>query len=155
MKIIPITQENAHIFRVFEQDYEAEFSSITKKEPNAEGCFDIEADWKAPNSGFYLFIDNKPAGFAIRGEIEGRSDVAEFYILPCYRMRGLGKLFAFALFDSFPGPWQVRQLPIAIDAVSFWRSILHEYTQGNYQEDQINDPHWGSVIRHCFVSRSS
>lgn len=43
MKIIPITQENSHIFDVFEQDYESEFSAFSKKEPNTEGRFAIEA----------------------------------------------------------------------------------------------------------------
>ena len=169
MKVVPITQENAHIFEVFEQDYESEFSAITKKEPNAEGRFAIEADWGAPNKGFYLFIEDisngiqksasgnpvgyKPAGFAVRGEIDGRSDIAEFYILPCYRKKGLGKLFAFADFDRFHGPWQVRQISTAVEATSFWRTVIHEYTHGNYAEDQINDPHWGVVIRQRFTSK--
>src|SRR5262245_8221878 len=59
------------------KDYESEFSAITKKEPNVKGLFKVEVDWKAPNSGFYLFIEEKPAGFAIKGEIERRSDIAE------------------------------------------------------------------------------
>lgn len=56
MEIIPITLANAPIFEVFSQDYEAEFSAITKKEPDAEGRFALEADWTAPNSGFYCFV---------------------------------------------------------------------------------------------------
>ena len=43
-RLIPILKKNAHIFEVFVQDYEAEFSAITKKEPNAEGRFALEAD---------------------------------------------------------------------------------------------------------------
>jgi predicted acetyltransferase len=153
MKIIPITQETAHIFEVFEQDYESEFSLITKKEPDAEGRFAIEADWQAPNQGFYLFLEEKPAGFAIRAERNKRSDMAEFYILPCYRKKGLGKLFAFAIFDCFPGLWQVRQIPTAVDAISFWRAVIHEYTNGDYKEGEIDDPQWGFVLRQCFKSR--
>lgn len=150
MKLIPITAKNSHIFEVFEQDYEAEFSAVTQKEPNVEGRFAIEADWKEPNVGFYLFIEEKPAGFVIKTTVDGRSDIGEFYILPCYRKRGLGKAMAFAIFNLFPGPWQVRQIPAAKDAVAFWRSIIHEYTHGNYTEDQTNDPHWGVVLRQLF-----
>src|SRR5512135_1404566 len=95
-RLIPITHENARIFEVFVQDYEAEFSAITKKEPNAEGRFALEAGWKKPNSGFYWFTGETPAGFAIRTEIDGRADIAEFYILPCYRNTGMGKTLAFA-----------------------------------------------------------
>jgi len=154
MKIIPITSGNSHIFDVFEQDYEAEFSAVTRKEPSAEGRFAIEADWREPNNGFYLFIDDHPAGFVIRGIVDGRSDIGEFYILPCYRKKGLGKELAFAIFDLFPGPWQVRQIVTATDAIAFWHVIINEYTQANYSEDQTFDPHWGTVLRQFFQSRT-
>ena len=154
MEIIPITKKNAHIFGVFVQDYEAEFSAITRKEPDAEGRFALEASWESPNSGFYLFVDGKPTGFAIRDEMPERvSDIAEFYILPCYRNKGFGKLWAFAIFDQFPGPWQVRQVPTAINAIAFWRTTIGEYTNGHYTEDQTNDSHWGIVLRQRFMSR--
>jgi predicted acetyltransferase len=154
MNIIPITLANSHIFDVFEQDYEAEFSALTKKEPNVEGRFAVEADWRDPNTGFYLFIKEKPAGFVIRKVSDGRSDIAEFYLLPCYRKKGWGKKLAFEIFDLFPGLWQVRQIPTAKEAIVFWRTIISEYTHGNYTEDLINDPHWGTVIRQLFQSRT-
>lgn len=155
MNLIPINHQNSHIFEVFEQDYEAEFSAITKKEPNAEGRFAIEADWKKPNSGFFFFTDGKPAGFVIRTIIDRRSDIAEFYILPCYRKKGFGKTMAFAIFDLFPGLWQVRQILAATDAITFWRTIIHEYTNGNYTEDQVNDPQWGMVMRQMFCVKKT
>ena len=154
MKIVPISDTNAHIFDTFEQDYESEFSALTHKEPDAEGRFAIEADWRSPNSGLYLFLDQKPAGFAVRGTVEGRSDIAEFYILPCYRKKGYGKQFAFAIFDSFPGPWQVRQIPTARDAIAFWRAVIIKYTNGKYTEDFVEDLHWGTVLRQCFNGRT-
>lgn len=63
-------------------------------------------------------------------------------------------MFAFAIFDKFPGPWQVRQILSAVKAISFWRTIVHEYTGGKYQEDLVDDSHWGSVIRQRFTSRT-
>lgn len=155
MEIVPITSANAHIFETFVQDYEAEFSAVTRKEPDAEGRFALDADWRPPNKGFYQYEAGKPIGFVIRGQTnENRSDIAEFYILPCYRKKGFGKMLAFAIFDLFPGPWQVRQIPTAVDAIAFWRATIDEYTNGNYTEDQIADAHWGSVIRQCFRSRA-
>ncbi len=153
MNLIPISTKNCHIFEVFEQDYEAEFSALTKKEPDAEGRFAIEADWREPNAGFYFFIKEKPVGFVIKGICDGRSDIAEFYLLPCYRRKGLGRQFAFAIFDLFPGSWQVRQITTAKEAIAFWRTVIDEYTHGNYTEDQTSDPHWGTVIRQLFQSR--
>lgn len=98
-------------------------------------------------------MKEKPTGFVLKGMVNGRSDIAEFYILPCYRKRGFGKLLAFAVFDRFPGPWQVRQILGAENALAFWRRTIHEYTHGNYTEDQINDPHWGLITRQLFESR--
>ncbi len=150
-----VFKNNEFIFEVFVQDYEAEFSAITKKQPDAEGRFALEADWQPPNKGFYQFMDGKPTGFAIVGKTEeALFDVVEFYILPCFRKKGFGKLLAFALFDLFPGPWQVRQIPTAKEAIAFWRATIHEYTGGNFKEDEIQDPHWGSVLRQCFRSKT-
>lgn len=104
MTIIPINQNNADIFDILSQDYEAEFSDKTQKEPDSHGRFILEGDWKSPNSGFFIMVDGKPAGFVIRGIIVGRSDILDFYILPIYRKRGFGKQLAFYVFDHFPGP---------------------------------------------------
>jgi predicted acetyltransferase len=158
LKVVPIVAANAHIFDVFEQDYEAEFSKVTQKEPNVDGRFTIEADWKPPYHGFYLFKGALPTGFAIRGVAHDpsnnpRSDMAEFYILPRYRKKGYGKYLAFALFDTFPGPWQVRQIRRTTEAIEFWRRVIFEYTQDNYTEVQIEDPHWGEVLCQLFESR--
>ena len=83
------------------------------------------------------------------------SDIAEFYILPCYRKKGLGKMLAFGVFDLFPGSWQVRQILTAAAAISFWRATICEYTNDNYTEDRIGDAHWGMMLRQRFESRTS
>ncbi|HSX27021.1 MAG TPA: hypothetical protein VLE89_08480 [Chlamydiales bacterium] len=104
--------------------------------------------------GFYLFIKDKPAGFVIVGTVDGRSDITEFYILPCYRKLGLGKALAFEIFDRFPGPWQVRQIEGAKDAKIFWHRTIDAYTHGHFTEDQVDDPYWGIVTRQLFTSRN-
>lgn len=155
MKLIRMTLENAAIFAVLAQNYEAEFSSITHKEPNAEGRFAIEVEWHAPNQGFYLFHDGKPSGFAIIQQTEEEVfDIAEFYILPCYRKKGYGKWLAFALFDLFHGAWQSRQIITAQNAIQFWQKVIQEYTNGHYAEDIVEDAHWGKVLRQSFHSRA-
>lgn len=154
MHIVPITQNNAHIFEVFAQDYEAEFSALTRKEPNASGRFSLEATWQDPYKGFYQFINETPTGFVVVGIVEGRFDIAEFYILPCYRKKGLGKTLAYKMFDTFPGLWQVRQIKEATGARLFWRNVIDAYTGGHFTEDQVEDSHWGIVWRQLFNSSS-
>ncbi|MBI2743276.1 MAG: GNAT family N-acetyltransferase [Chlamydiales bacterium] len=152
MTIVAIAKSNAHIFDILAQDYEAEFSALTNKEPDFSGFFSLEASWQEPYKGFYLMLKEKPAGFVIVSEVKGRWDIAEFYILPCYRKRGLGRFLATHIFDLFPGPWQVRQIWGAEVAATFWRDVINVYTSGQFTEDRISDPHWGIVTRQLFKS---
>ena len=48
-----ITAANATVFDRLVQDYEEEFSPITKKEKGADGKYALDADWRPPNEGFY------------------------------------------------------------------------------------------------------
>jgi len=75
-------------------------------------------------SGILSFFEEKPAGFCVVTQTQGRYDIGEFYILPCYRKKGLGQQFAFYIFDAFPGKWQVRQIISAKGAISFWRKVI-------------------------------
>jgi predicted acetyltransferase len=152
--MVPLSKENAHVFDVLLQDYEAEFSAITKKEPDENGRFTMDIELNGQKYSVFLqFMERKPSGFVIRGIEEGVSDIAEFYILPCYRKRGYGQKLAFDVFDHFPGSWQVRQIEGATEARNFWRRIIHIYTDGNFTEEHLKDPYWGPVTRQSFASR--
>jgi predicted acetyltransferase len=106
---------------------------------------------------FLIRVDGKLAGFAIH---EGRSrlsnktginDIAEFFVMKQYRRRGVGADAAFALFDRFHGPWEVRQIDANSPARSFWRSVIARYSAGDYAEDEhSSDQFRGSV--QSFVS---
>lgn len=69
------------------------------------------------------------------------------------RKRGEGKAFAFAVFDQFSGPWQVRQIENADLAKKFWREIIDEYSGGNYEEQAIDDSLWGKATCQRCTSR--
>ncbi|MDN3506688.1 MAG: hypothetical protein P0S96_05620 [Simkaniaceae bacterium] len=140
-----ITETNASIFNELVQQYEKEFAKITGKTPDAEGKYPLDSDWRAPNVGFYWKEDGKMIGFAIKANAGSFSDIAEFYILPVYRGRGRGKVFACAIFDLYPGNWQVRQIEGAGLAREFWRKTIDSYTSGNFSETVENDPYWGQV----------
>jgi len=91
-------------------------------------------------------------GFCIRNQIEKVSDLAEFYIMPVYRENGVGKRFAKAVFNRHPGLWQVCQIEGADKAKIFWRKVIGEYTNNNFEEDQYKDNYWGHVTRQRFTS---
>jgi predicted acetyltransferase len=64
--------------------------------------------------------------------------VGEFYIVPEHRRCGLGRLAAQALFNRFPGTWEVTQLSGNESALSFWREVIGVYTKGRYEESLVD-----------------
>ena len=97
-----------------------------------------------------------PAGFALVGTrpfpfmTEGVDvRMAEFFVLAPHRRTGLGRRAAHALFDRFPGTWEVAQLPRNAPAIAFWRSVIRQYTGGAFTETTL-----AHELRQTFTSRA-
>ena len=60
--------------------------------------------------------------------------VGEFYVSPEYRRQGFGRQAAEALFDRFPGLWEVTELPGNERALRFWREVISSYARGQFEE---------------------
>jgi predicted acetyltransferase len=107
-------------------------------------------EWKHP---FLLRVDDKLAGFALiseRSKITGKSGVfdgKEFFVLGSWRRRGVGRAAAFAAFDRFGGPWEVRQREENPSATAFWRQAIDEYTRGDYEETRWIRPQWSEIVQ--------
>jgi aminoglycoside 6'-N-acetyltransferase I len=71
--------------------------------------------------------------------------MSEFFILRDHRRNRLGWQAAFMVFDRFRGRWELSVLRRNLGAISFWRRILSEYTNGSYTEEIMND-----VVCYCF-----
>ena len=95
--------------------------------------------------------DDEVVGFCVKAKMDSHSDISEFYVVPSYRRKGVKEKLAFAVFDAYPGKWQVRQIKGAEEAKKFWRKVVHKYTAGNYYEEEKDDPYWGPVT--CLSSR--
>ena len=61
-------------------------------------------------------------------------DLAEFFILHTYRCSGVGSHVATAIFDSFPGSWEIIYHSKNISSVRFWHKVVSEYAGGDYEE---------------------
>ena len=133
------------------QEYELEFSAITKKTPDENGQFklDVELD-KTDN--YLLYIDAKIAGLAVKGTHSGRHDIFEFYVRPQYRGNLVGQKFTHEIFKKYKGLWQVRQIEGADLARDFWRKAISNYTSGNYTEQSVKDDYWGDITVQYFES---
>ena len=62
MEIIPVTTENLAVYDQLAQGYEAEFSAITGKKPDARGVFALDTRIGDDVRGFILSVGGLPAG---------------------------------------------------------------------------------------------
>jgi predicted acetyltransferase len=149
-----INESNSYIFDKLAQDYEDEFSPTSGKKKNQDGKYSIDVDWRFPNVGYYWKEGSKVVGFSIVESIDGYSEIVDFYVVPAYRKKMVGKNMAFAVFNKHPGPWRVRQIPGSEVATKFWTRVIGEYTNENYTESQIENPPWGLSVCQIFNNQA-
>ena len=150
ISLASVTSENIHILLNLAQAYEAEFSAITKKKPNNDGVFVLDAMPQAPFLGYILYHAEIPIGFSVINVKSTPKDIAEFYVIPAMRHQKIGMKFAHSIFSKHPGAWQVRQIQGATNAVKFWQHTISIYTNNNYEEEIVDDPYWGMVTKQNF-----
>lgn len=146
------------------QLYSYDFSEVLDMHVGADGRFggvELAAYWvDEEKHPFLLRVDGELAGFALlsaRSKITGKSgvfDVTEFFVLRRFRRRGVGRAAAFAAFDRFEGPWEVRQREENPNATAFWRRTIDEYTHGDYVETRWVRPQWSEIVQ-TFSTTSS
>jgi predicted acetyltransferase len=100
----------------------------------------IEDRWSNPEWAgipFLIKAGQKNAGFAL---IRRRSvqpvlhEVGEFFVLRKYQRQGVGRIVAHRLFSRFQGVWEVRQMDANLPAQAFWKRIVSEYTNGQFED---------------------
>ncbi len=139
------------------QLYAYDFSEVLEMYVDEDGRFgDVDLapywvdEWRHP---FLVWVDDKLAGFALiseRRNIRGESgffDMTVFFVLRRFRRHGVGGAAAFAAFDRFGGPWEVRQREENPNATAFWRRAIDEYTLGDYQETRWVRPQWSEIVQ--------
>ncbi len=84
--------------------------------------------WSEPETRwpFWLRAGTANAGFALidRDVEAGRFDMAEFFVSPRYRRKGVGRSAARRLIARFPGSWRITQRESNAPAIAFWHHVL-------------------------------
>ncbi len=75
--------------------------------------------------------------------------MAEFFIARPYRRRGVGRRAVRLVLDRFSGQWEIVEYLRNPGAVGFWRTVLTDYTAGQYNERVAN-----GEVRQTFRSGS-
>ena len=110
--------------------------------------------WREPDRfPFLIYCGANLAGFVLVNshtvvleQGTGRA-IAEFFVMRKYRRQGVGRRAAFYAFDRFPGLWEVREDTNNLAGQEFWRTIIAEYTGGEYSEKILNTPGWIGPIQ--------
>ncbi len=64
-----------------------------------------------------------------------------------YRRQGVGKRVAFAVFDRFPGRWEVRQIQANLPGQRFWKDVIAEYTRNRFEETVLDNEAWRGPVQ--------
>lgn len=155
--IRPIREDEQSVLRHLVDLYVYDFSEQLGLDVGADGRFayhSLAPYWSDPRRhAFFAVFDGKLAGFALvhdRSRLsgaEGVHDMAEFFILRRYRLRGLGERVARAIFDRFPGEWEIRERPTNEGAIAFWRRVVDRYTAGRFREIVWDDLAWQGPVQ--------
>ena len=119
----------------------------------------LDLYWQDDNRHPFLTrVNNKIAGFILVNQQtfmeEADICIGEFFVVPNYRRRYIGKKMAFYIFDKFAGCWEIRQTSQNTAAQSFWQSVIHEYTDSEFQDYPRGAKGWTGPIQ-TFNSRKS
>jgi predicted acetyltransferase len=79
--------------------------------------------------------------------------VAEFFVLRKYRRIGVGSRAAKALFERWPGCWEVPVAWYNKPALSFWRKAIPASVDGAVEEYAGDGERWAGTVL-CFDNRA-
>jgi predicted acetyltransferase len=105
-------------------------------------------------AGFVLVNLGVPKEYVKVSNATKTNVISDFFIMRKFRRKGYGMQTAFSIFDKFPGAWEIRQTKTNIPANSFWKKLIHEYTNGFYKEVIMDCEKWKGPVQ-IFKSRSS
>ncbi len=145
------------------QLYLYDFSEIMGFNPGPDGVYGyrsysgygLSAYWEEPTrTAFLVRADGQLAGFVLVNRYTFRwpegeaSSIAEFFVMRRWRRQRVGQRAAVAVFDAFPGKWEVAQEGPNTAAQAFWRKTIGEYTKGVFEETVYDDDRWRGPAQH-------
>jgi predicted acetyltransferase len=156
IKEVPIEQKP--LLERLVQFYIYDFSATQGADINSDGRFDnlmhLDSYWIEPDRfPFLIYVDPAIAGFVLvnsytcLAENAGARSIAEFFVMPKYRRRGVGRQAAFQVFDKFRGRWEVRQIERNTGGQRFWRKVISGYTHDNFVETNLHNDLWRGPVQ--------
>lgn len=151
------TPQHRVLLRQLYELYCHDFSPMTQVDLGDDGHWtadDFLDPWPDDLHIYLIRVDKQWAGFAwlaFGGYCDPRTTdhtlMDEFFVLRKYRRRGVGEWAAVKLFNQYPGTWEVGEIPENVEAQQFWRTIIGRYTDGHYQEVDVDNPRWHGPVQ--------
>jgi predicted acetyltransferase len=111
----------------FMRDYIAEMTTLTGAPGMAAYPF-FDLYWTEPDHRwpYWIRADGSNVGFALvrRNADDGRFEIAEFFVAPIHRRRGIGLAAARRVISRYPGAWRIGQRELNANAIAFWHRVL-------------------------------
>ena len=89
---------------------------------------------------FFILHNSDIIGFVLVNNMtvypayDAHNAIAEFYIKPEQRKKGFGKQAAIKTFELYKGKWEVSQEKTNSRAIAFWRNVISEFTNDEFEE---------------------
>lgn len=137
MTLEPIAKDQSSVLDNLVELYAHDFSEHVPLDLKPDGRFGVSLGdgWWTRDDHFPFFVrwDGKLSGFALvrRGSRITNAadvmDVAEFFVVRGARGRRVGTQAAHALFEAFPGQWEVRVRRTNGLALKFWSRAMQSW----------------------------
>ena len=134
--------------------YQYDISDIYLQNTDAEAKYGYNLDRHRQDQRFHAHValeGSQYIGFAlVAPAIVTRKEgswLEQFFILKRYRRSGAGRALALHVFQSYPGLWEVGQMPANHAAQAFWRQVIGTATAGAFVELQVTEGWWQGVVQ--------
>ncbi len=96
----------------------------------------VDLYWKEEKRHAYIVkVNGELAGFVLeRFNENDMNEIAEFFVLHKYRKIGVGTFMANEMFKKYKGKWEIKTLLKNMPAQKFWRKVVKNASNGNYNE---------------------
>ncbi len=158
IELIETTPAHKPVLAALLELYQYDFTEYTDEDVSEDGRFgatdlvDRYSGGDELRHGFLLKIGGNWAGLTLlhRGafllEDTEMMDVVEFFVMRKYRRHRAGEAMARAVFDRFPGRWEVRVHVANLPAQAFWRGIIGRYTGDRFEERAFDEERWRGPV---------
>jgi predicted acetyltransferase len=164
IEVLPAALEQMPVIANLLELYAYDFSEFLDLELADDGKFgypNLSRYWREPDRHpFLIWADRRLAGFVLvqKGpELSANQavwDIAEFFVVRGYRMRGIGTHVAHEVWRRFPGPWVVRVMQSNNPARQFWERAITAFT-GEPVNSSCVERNGKSWILFSFISKAN